>query len=101
MVWPKSILDNPSLHASVKAVAWQAVTPKQSSMIFDSQQLACMVRVHSFVSLAQAECAGTLQGPYLHCAAVEPWGAAIMAHRKANDDHIQLVQVRGVCFALQ
>ncbi|KAF5838366.1 hypothetical protein DUNSADRAFT_2976 [Dunaliella salina] len=47
----------------------------------------------SFTPVAvEPESTGTLQGPYLQCAAVGQWEAAVLAHRKANDDHIQLVQ---------
>ena len=34
-----------------------------------------------------------LEGPYLQCTAVPEWGAAVVAHRKAVDDHVQLMQV--------
>ena len=37
-----------------------------------------------------------LQGPYLHMAVVPQWGpACIVSHRKANDDHIRVVQLGG------
>ncbi len=29
-------------------------------------------------------------GPYTHVACVPAWGAAVVAHRKASDDHIRL-----------
>ncbi|KAJ9509805.1 hypothetical protein QJQ45_011594 [Haematococcus lacustris] len=31
-------------------------------------------------------------GPYLHCCAVPAWSLLVMAHRKAMDDHIMLLQ---------
>lgn len=38
---------------------------------------------------------GPLQGPYLHCAGVAPWHAYLVAHRKAVDEHIMLLQLPG------
>ena len=34
-----------------------------------------------------------LQGPYLHCSGVPAWGAYAAMHRKANDNHLQLLEV--------
>lgn len=50
-------------------------------------------QLSSFVpAMVEETCADVLSGPYLHHAAVPQWGAVIAAHRKANDEHVMLVQ---------
>ncbi len=39
-----------------------------------------------------------LSGPYLHGAAVPSWGSLAVAHRKAADDHVRLLQAPGGAF---
>ena len=34
-----------------------------------------------------------MTGPYLHCAFLPQWELAVVAHRKINDEHVQLVKV--------
>lgn len=51
-----------------------------------------------FSICAQETCTQTLQGPYLHAASYPAWDAVVVSHRKANDEHIMLVQVRGRAF---
>lgn len=44
----------------------------------------------------QADSTQLLQGPYLHLAAVPQWGpACIVSHRKAADEHVQVLQLGG------
>eukprot|EP00983_Pelagomonas_calceolata_P099025 1158414-Pelagomonas_calceolata.AAC.4 len=53
---------------------------------------SCPTLFFACVLAVQPDSTGTLQGPYLQCTAVGQWEATVLAHRKANDDHIQLVQ---------
>ena len=39
-------------------------------------------------------CTPCLSGPYLHAVCLPSWGAIVRAHRKASDDHVQLLRVR-------
>ena len=44
--------------------------------------------------VAQDGCTPLLDGPYLHLAMVPQWGpACVVAHRKASDEHIRIVQL--------
>lgn len=48
--------------------------------------------------VVQDESTAVLSGPYLHGAAVPSWGSLAVAHRKAADDHVRLLQSPGGAF---
>ena len=51
---------------------------------------------HARPSPPQDGCTPLLKGPYLHVASVPQWGPAlVVSHRKANDDHIRVLQLGG------
>ena len=51
---------------------------------------------HARPSPPQDGCTPLLEGPYLHVASVPQWGPAlVVSHRKANDDHIRVLQLGG------